>query len=165
MTNRADWEKSDMQRQDVVKLVKDLVDAQKRGVLATAGEEGAYASLMAYVALKGGQEIAFATEHDTQKYRNLRRDQDVAMLIDNRDDEDTAPGDIMTVTAIGRVRLAASDRSRRLRGELAERHPRLESFLMQNSCEVFVLGVRAYRVVGRFQAGNGLETVIHGEEL
>ncbi len=154
-----------MERHDVVKMVKDLVETQTRGVLATAGESGAYASLMAYVSVNGGQGMAFATERDTQKYRNLGRDQDVAMLIDNRSDENTAPDDIMTATAIGSADPVLAECDDDMRGRLAESHPRLKQFLMEDNCVVFTLNVSTYRVVGHFQAGNELETVIHGDEL
>ncbi|MFW6279537.1 MAG: pyridoxamine 5'-phosphate oxidase family protein [Planctomycetota bacterium] len=150
----------------IAAMVSDFVENQRYGVLATSGTKGTYASLMAYAPADGGRRIVYATERDTRKYDNMRGDEEVALLIDDRAAAGKGPEEVMTVTAIGRAQRCSSDRrEEEHRRRLVERHPGLEDFLMKDECEVMVLNVREFRVVGHFQTGEEVDMILRGDEL
>lgn len=148
-----------------VDAVRDLLETQGRGVLATAGEGGSHASLMMFAAQEGGRGLIFATMRATRKFENLRQDPRAAILIDNRTEVGGESGKIMTVTARGEVRECDEAERPGLAASLVERHPSLGEFVREEGCAVMVLEVDHYRVVGRFRTGEDLEGKVGAEEL
>jgi nitroimidazol reductase NimA-like FMN-containing flavoprotein (pyridoxamine 5'-phosphate oxidase superfamily) len=131
--------------------LKALLDSQKLAVLATHREGQPYGSLVSFVATEDMKQILFATTRSTRKYENLTADPRVALLIDNRSNEDADIHEATAVTATGRAEeLAGADRQRFLRLYL-ERHPYLEDFVNSPTCALLRVTVHTYYLVNRFQ--------------
>ncbi|MCU0722337.1 MAG: pyridoxamine 5'-phosphate oxidase family protein [Planctomycetes bacterium] len=64
--------------------VRRLLEKQSLCVLCTSGEEGPHASLVAFAAVANLRQMVFATPKATRKYRNLKRDPRVSLLVDDR---------------------------------------------------------------------------------
>lgn len=67
--------------------IKELLDKQKLGVLATQGEKYPYNTLVAYAFSEDLRYIFFATMKHTRKYTNLMKHPHVSILIDSRTNE------------------------------------------------------------------------------
>lgn len=138
--------------EDVVKVIRRLVDSQLYGVLCTQGQGQPYGSLVAYALTPELDSAVFATQKATRKYRLLTECAHVALVIDNRS---AFPGklmDVEAVTATGRAHEVPTgsefDRWSRL---LIDRHPYLSTFVCSESCSLFRIDIVRYLYVTRFQ--------------
>ncbi|MDI6797621.1 MAG: pyridoxamine 5'-phosphate oxidase family protein [Desulfatibacillaceae bacterium] len=61
-----------------------IIASQNSCVLATTGLEGPYTSLMAYAPIDGGRRLVLVMEKGSKKYRNLKHDSRVSILVDTR---------------------------------------------------------------------------------
>ncbi len=132
-------------------IIRELLAAQRLGVLSTQSKGEPHASLVAFVSAEDLKSLLFATPRTTRKYTNLMADSRAALLIDNRANQDSDFRTAMAVTAKGIAReLREGDRKRSVELYLA-RHPQLEEFVRAPSCALMALAVHTYQVVKRFQ--------------
>ncbi len=140
--------------QDTSKLRKTLealFDSQRLGVLATYGGGQPYSSLVAFAATNDLKYLVFATTRATRKYANLSAESRVAMLVDNRSNQDSDFHRAIAVTALGTAKeVKESERDRFLRLYLAK-HPYLEEFVNSPICALLKVSVDRYYMVSRFQ--------------
>jgi nitroimidazol reductase NimA-like FMN-containing flavoprotein (pyridoxamine 5'-phosphate oxidase superfamily) len=133
------------------KKLKDLFASQRLGVLATYGEGQPYSSLVAFVATNDLKYLVFATTRATRKYGNLLAESRVALLVDNRSNQDTDFHRAIAVTALGNAKeVKETERDRFLRLYLAK-HPYLEEFVNAPTCALLKMSVDRYYMVNRFQ--------------
>jgi hypothetical protein len=111
-------------------LLDEMLRSQRLAVLSTAGPGGApYSNLVSFAALDPAR-LLFATTRATRKYGNLKLDARVALLVDNRQNEEADFH--AALAAIGKF-------------------PYLEDFVRAPSCAFFRVDVTRYIVVTRFQ--------------
>ncbi len=126
--------------------MKELVLANNTCVLATTTENKPHCSLMAYVADEGCDEIHMATHHDTRKYRNLRQNPNVSLLIDTRAQN---PGeereDEKALTVAGKFQPIEDEEKRRLvLKKMREVHPHLKDFFQDRGVVFFSVKVESF---------------------
>lgn len=141
---------TDSDSQPVEKL-RELLDGQLLGVLATQHDGAPYTNLVAFVPVNGIRRLVFATARSTRKYRNLSADGRASMLIDNRDNTPGDFADAAAGTAVGVCREVEGEELGAMTGALLKRHPQLTSFVTSPSCAVMVLDVELFVFVWRFQ--------------
>jgi nitroimidazol reductase NimA-like FMN-containing flavoprotein (pyridoxamine 5'-phosphate oxidase superfamily) len=140
--------------------LKALLESQRLAVLATHREGQPYGSLVSFVATEDMKQVLFATTRSTRKYENLTADARVALLIDNRSNQDSDIHEATAVTATGRAEeIEGSDKKRFLRLYL-ERHPYLRDFVNSPTCALLRVRVETYYLVNRFQE----VTELHAEK-
>ena len=133
------------------KTLKDLFASQRLGVLATYGRGQPYNSLVAFAATNDLKHLLFGTTRATRKYANLSTESRVALLVDNRSNQDTDFHRAIAVTALGKAEeVKASERNRLLKLYLAK-HPYLEEFVNSPTCALLKVSVDRYYMVNRFQ--------------
>ena len=133
------------------KTLKGLFKSQRLGVLATYGGGQPYSSLVAFVATDDLKHLLFATTRATRKYANLSAESRVAMLVDNRSNQDTDFHRAIAVTALGKAEeVKGSEREHFLKLYLAK-HPYLEEFVNSPTCALLKVSVDRYYMVTRFQ--------------
>ncbi|MFB0505565.1 MAG: pyridoxamine 5'-phosphate oxidase family protein [Thermodesulfobacteriota bacterium] len=133
------------------KTLKDLFRSQRLGVLATYGRRQPYSSLVAFAATNDLKYLVFATTRATRKYANLSMESQVALLVDNRSNQDTDFHRAIAVTALGKAEeVKESERDRFLTLYLAK-HPYLEEFVNAPTCALLKVSVDRYYMVKRFQ--------------
>ena len=133
------------------KVVKNLFDSQQLGVLATYGEGQPYSSLVAFAATNDLKYLVFATTRATRKYANLSAESRVALLVDNRSNQDSDFHSAVAVTALGNAEeVKESERDRFLRLYIAK-HPYLEEFVNSPPCALLKVSVQKYYMARRFQ--------------
>lgn len=125
---------------DVPDEVRNLLLGQELCVLATVFVDIPHTSLMGYTASPDCRRLYMATEADTKKVANIRRNPNVAVLVDSRQQAlDQGQGLSLTVKGLCRVLTEGPERDFAL-AELGRRDY-LDSLFKKG--EVSVLEVRA----------------------
>jgi nitroimidazol reductase NimA-like FMN-containing flavoprotein (pyridoxamine 5'-phosphate oxidase superfamily) len=87
---------------ELKKLLKNVFELQKFGVLSTHDQGQPYATLVAFITNKEF-DIIFATTRTTRKYRQIAADSRAAMLIDNRRNSSFDIANAVAITGSGEV--------------------------------------------------------------
>lgn len=137
--------------EDVRRRIAHVLESQKLAVLATQRNGQPYSSLMAFAHTPDLTRIVVATGKATRKHMNLLQQARVSLLIDTRSNTEMDFHAAAAVTVIGdAVPLPEADREDY--GSLYLRHhPYLERFLQSPSTVMFLIKVRHYLIVSRFQ--------------
>jgi nitroimidazol reductase NimA-like FMN-containing flavoprotein (pyridoxamine 5'-phosphate oxidase superfamily) len=111
----------------MLKKIQTLVKSRLHLVLATAGQMGPHASLMAFAAAADASEFWLATAKNTRKFENLQTDPRASLLID---DSATPGGPRFAVVVAARLAPFATPADEaEARRELLARHPDLAGLL------------------------------------
>lgn len=132
-------------------LLRGLFAGQRLAVLATQDQGQPHTSLVAFAASEDLRHLVFATPRSTRKYAHLSRDPRVALLIDNRSNEEADFQHAVAVTAAGTVRDLEDDRRQELLALYTARHPGLEAFVRTPTTALLDVAVTAYFLVTAFQ--------------
>jgi nitroimidazol reductase NimA-like FMN-containing flavoprotein (pyridoxamine 5'-phosphate oxidase superfamily) len=132
--------------------IVELLRGQRFAVLATDSEIGPYANLVAFWAAEDLSHIVFATLRATRKFNHLVTHPRVALLFDNRSNQDLDIGQAMAVTATGTAR-EVTDADARIAAvdEYLAKHPHLKTFISSPGCAIVKVDIDAYYVVTHFQ--------------
>jgi heme iron utilization protein len=128
-----------------------LLMTQRLGVLSTQKGGQPYASLVALAATDDIKHLLFATRRGTRKYANLLENGRVAVLVDNRSNEESDFHDAIAATATGIARELTGSEKEALVGHYVKKHPHLNDFVSASPCAFFKISVDTYYVVTRFQ--------------
>ena len=134
-----------------MEILRDLLERQLLGVLATHHDGEPYTSLVGFAVTGDLKQMLFATGKTTRKRANLVADARASMLVDNRTNRPADFAEASAATAVGVVEeVSDAGRSEFDRLFLAK-HPHLEAFVRSPSCVPLRLQVSVYMVVTRFQ--------------
>ena len=131
--------------------LKELLESQPLGVLATQNRGQPYTSLVAFASSDELRSLFFATTRSTRKYVNLSGDSRVAMLVDNRYNKASDFRWAKAVTAVGKAEELEPQRSKKRLAIYLAKHPHLEDFVSSPSCAFLRIQVSTYYLVTRFQ--------------
>ena len=132
-------------------FLKNLFSSQRLAVLATQSQEQPYGNLVAFVATNDLRHLLFATTRATRKYSNISENPRVAMVIDNRSNQEADFHQAAAVTATGVVKeVEGSEKEILLRLYLSG-HPYLKDFVSSPTCALLRMNVETYYVVRQFQ--------------
>lgn len=108
---------------------------------------------MAFALAPGDPAVLFATPRGSRKYRNLRADPRVSLLLDTRGERDRDYGGAEAVTLLGRaVALRAGSSAWRMaKAALAAKHPVLAAFLDARTTALVRVEIEEAVHVGGFQ--------------
>jgi nitroimidazol reductase NimA-like FMN-containing flavoprotein (pyridoxamine 5'-phosphate oxidase superfamily) len=138
-------------RESLEKLLRNLLNTQRLGVLATHNPEGPHTSLVAFAATNDLKNLLFATTRSTRKYANLVVNARVAMLVDNRSNDVSDFRKAMAVTATGRAREVPEHLLEKFLAVYLNKHPYLRDFVAAPTCALLRIEVDKYSAVNRFQ--------------
>ena len=134
-------------RSEIPDTIRRVLEQNRLAVLATQRNGQPHASLIAFTPLEGLRFLAFATYRDTLKYKSIREDRRVAILIEDREGDARRSDRRLVLTAVGEaIKTPEEDRQPHIVTHLA-RHPDLERFLSSPDCEFVRVAVHAYQVV------------------
>jgi len=132
-------------------FLKNLFPSQKLAVLATQSKKQPYGNLVAFVATKDLKHLLFATTRGTRKYTNISENPRVAMVMDNRSNQEADFHQAAAVTATVVVKeVKGSEKGTLLRLYLSG-HPYLKDFVSSPTCALLKMNVETYYVVRQFQ--------------
>ena len=136
---------------ELEKLLRRLFSGQLLAVLGTQSPNGPYGSLVAFYASDDLKHLLFATTRSTRKYANLIQTPQVAMVIDNRSNEEGDFHEAIAVTATGHVKEVAGTERDRFEALYLAKHPGLSDFIQSPACALLKMEVRTYYIVRKFQ--------------
>lgn len=131
--------------------IRDLLFSQKLAVLSTYNKGQPYANLVAFVTDEALKHIYFATPLATRKFKNIKAEPRVAMLIDSRSNLDADFHHAMAVTATGRTKVVKKEAYPHILAMYIAKHPYLEGFVKSPSTELVCIIVKTYYLVKNFQ--------------
>ncbi|NTW65036.1 MAG: pyridoxamine 5'-phosphate oxidase family protein [Nitrospirae bacterium] len=137
---------------DVLARLKRLDRTQRHAVLATTGRTGPLVSLIAFVLTNDSKGVVFATPTSTAKYRNMRKDSKVSLLIDTRENNrrDYLKAEAMTI--FGRAKeIKEGPQWAELATLLASKHKELEPFIAAPTTALIRVTISRCVHVGKFQ--------------
>jgi heme iron utilization protein len=131
--------------------LRELFASQRLAVLATDHGGQPYVSLVAFAASDDMRQILFATNRDTRKFANLKANNRVSLLIDNRSNLVADFSSAIAVTLIGAgEELAEAERPVGEALYLAK-HPHLAEFVTSHGCALVRVQLKSCYLVSRFQ--------------
>jgi nitroimidazol reductase NimA-like FMN-containing flavoprotein (pyridoxamine 5'-phosphate oxidase superfamily) len=136
---------------ELKQTLSELLSTQKLAVLSSYGNEQPYASLVAFAATDDLKHIVFATARATRKYDNLSSESKVALLIDNRSNDEKDFSHAAAATALGNAEEVSSPQRESFLEIYLGKHPHLKEFVSSPSCALLKVRVQKYYVVSRFQ--------------
>ena len=143
--------------------IRALVQTQRFAVLSTRQHDGhPYASLVAFFASADLKQVVFCTLRSTRKFANLEGEKRVALLVDNRSNDETDLQQAAAITVLGSCGEAQGDERSRLAERFLDRHPAMAEFVNSPNCAVMKVDIRCYYLVTRFQ--NVIELHVEGGE-
>ena len=83
------------------KLIKDLANTQYFAVLSSVGEGQPYSNLVSFAITTDLKSLIFVTDRNTRKYRNIKENNKVALIIDNRTNQPSDVTQAIAITVIG----------------------------------------------------------------
>lgn len=132
-------------------ILKELCSNQPLAVLATAADSAPYANLVAVAFTPDLRRLFFATSRTTRKWRNLTKNPQVSLLLDNRSNRIEDFNQAAAATILGTAgELLGVDREEGQNLYLA-RHPHLADFLTAPGCALFRVTIDKIYLVTRFQ--------------
>ena len=139
------------QKAELEKILRRLFSGQLLAVLGTQSRNGPYGSLVAFYASDDLKHLLFATTRSTRKYANLIQTPQVAMVIDNRSNEEGDFQEAIAVTATGNVKEVTGAERDRFEALFLAKHPGLSDFIQSPTCALLKIKVRTYYIVRKFQ--------------
>ncbi len=95
--------------------------------------------------------LLFATSRATQKFANISKNPKVAMVIDNRSNQESDFHQAAAVTAIGVAKEVLGREKARFQRLYLSKHPYLKDFISSPTCALLKGEVETYIDVNRFQ--------------
>lgn len=132
-------------------FLKDLFSSQRLAVLATQNRKQPYGNLVAFMATNDLKHLLFATTRATRKYANISGNPRIAMVVDNRSNQEADFHQAAAVTATGVVKEVEGSERERFQKLYLSRHPYLKEFVSSPTCALLKMEVETYYVVNRFQ--------------
>ena len=132
-------------------ILQDLFLNQRLAVLSTQRNGAPYGNLVAFSSADELTKLVFVTPRATRKFSNITADNRVAVLIDNRSNDNLDFSNAVAVTATGRAFDLKSTEKDRLLENYLLKHPHLTEFAKSPSCAVISVEVETYYCVYRFQ--------------
>jgi heme iron utilization protein len=115
--------------EELTRLIKNHLDSQLFGVLATQSQEQPYTNLIAFAEAGHLRNIIFVTARNTRKYNNALNSKSVALLIDNRTNQASDLHSALAITALGSIDEVIGGEKDRLSEIYLSKHPGLKNFL------------------------------------
>ncbi len=133
------------------KFLKDLFSSQRLAVLATQSRGRPYGNLVAFMATDDLKHLLFATTRATRKFTNISRNPRIAMVVDNRSNQESDFHQAAAVTATGVVKEIEGPEKEPFQRLYLSKHPYLKEFVSSPTCALLKVEVETYTIVNRFQ--------------
>ena len=131
--------------------LRRLLTSQKFAVLSTQEQDHPYLNLVAFAETGDLRTILFATTRATRKYANISSKSGVALLVDNRSNDERDIRDAMAVTIIGSACEVTEREREALNRVYLDKQPHMKDFLSSPATALIKVDVESYILVNRFQ--------------
>lgn len=124
--------------------VRRLLRTQRFAVLATSSGAGPHASLIAFAPVDEGGSIVFLTPRHSAKFRNICRNPNVSMVIDERPGSGVEIEGACGMTVTGTVRALTRAESASASAAFFRRHREFRRYLKQEDVVLLRIEVNRY---------------------
>jgi heme iron utilization protein len=145
---------------DLSDLVKKVLNTQRFAVLSTQSEGQPYTNLIAFAETENLNTLIFVTNKNTRKYANSLLNKKVAVLVDNRTNQESDIAGAVAVTAIGKIEEAAASNLKPLSVIYLAKQSQLKDFLNKPSNALMKISVTEY-IVATFDSVRHLPVQNH----
>ncbi|MFP4236952.1 MAG: pyridoxamine 5'-phosphate oxidase family protein [Desulfonatronovibrio sp.] len=128
----------------MLEMIKHIIMNNDLAVLATSAENKPYCSLMAYVAGDDGRKIYMLTRKDSRKFRNIKTNPKVCLMVDTRANHNKDRAKVKALTISGTCcPVSASDQSALL-DQLLYTHPQLKTLARYRDAVVMEVAAESF---------------------
>ena len=127
--------------------IEHIINSCGFAVLATESNGQPHVSLIAITPLENCRHLVFATYRNSLKYRNIKDNNKVAVLIENVDANEKDLKERMVLTVIGHTEEISLTGNEEVYREHVKRHPGMESFMLSSDCTLIKVIAQSYQVV------------------
>jgi uncharacterized pyridoxamine 5'-phosphate oxidase family protein len=143
-----------MEKQNAIKeYIEDLLKVSRFAVLATEGGGQPHASLIAITPFGNSRQLIFATYRNTLKFRNLAKNNKVAILIESSYVNMKGLKESAVLTIIGHTQEISNEENEAAFQAHLKRHPEMESFMHSSDCAIIEVIAHSFQVV------NGIDDI------
>ena len=128
-------------------LINKIVNTQYFAVLNSVGEGQPYSNLVSFAITDDLKSLVFITDRNTRKYRNIKGNNHLSLLVDNRTNQPSDITQAIAITVIGTAREEVTSRDRYQVIFLA-RHPQLKQFVDNPNSALILVTVSEYIIAG-----------------
>ena len=129
------------------KLLKCILTSQYFAVLNSLSEGLPYSNLVSFATTDDLKSLVFTTDRNTRKYRNIRENNNISLLIDNRINQPSDLDRAVAITVIGTSQEVSTNNSN-LKAIFLRKHPHLKQFVDQLNTALILVTVREYIIAG-----------------
>lgn len=124
-----------------------ILSTSRFAVLATEGNGQPHTSLIAITSVENFSQLIFATYRNTLKYRNLRQNNKVAVLVEGEHVNSKGLKESVVLTIIGHTQEINIEENEASFQAHLKQHPELESFMHSPDCALILVITKTYQVV------------------
>ena len=128
-------------------LIKEVISTQYFAVLNSVGEGQPYSNLVSFAITDDLKSLIFVTNRNTRKYRNIKENNNVSILIDNRANQPSDVTKATAITVIGTAREELNNKSS-CQAILLAKHPQLQHFIDNPHNALILVNVSEYIIAG-----------------
>ena len=128
-------------------LLEKVLNTQYFAVLNTLGEGLPYSNLVSFTVTENLRALVFVTNRNTRKYKNIKENNNISLLIDNRTNQPSDVSQAIAITAIGTACEEVENRSS-LQAIFLARHPQLKQFVDDQNNAIMLVTVSEYIIAG-----------------
>jgi heme iron utilization protein len=131
--------------------IRNLLNSQKFAVLSTQEPHRPYLNLVAFSETGDLRTILFATTRATRKYANIASKSGVALLVDNRSNNEADIREAIALTILGNACEVPQSQKEELERVYLQKQPQMKKFVSSPSTALIKIDVEAYIFVSRFE--------------
>ena len=128
-------------------LINKIVNTQYFAVLNSVGEGQPYSNLVSFAITDDLKSLVFITDRNTRKYRNIKENNHLSLLIDNRTNQPSDITQAIAITVIGTAREEVTSRDS-YQVIFLTRHPQLKQFVDNPNSALILVTVSEYIIAG-----------------
>ena len=126
-----------------MQLLKEVIGTQYFAVLNSVGKGQPYSNLVSFAITDDLKALVFGTNRNTRKYGNIKENNNIALLIDNRTNQPSDFSRAIAITVIGSAREEIEQRDK-LKAIFLARHSQLQRFIDDPDNALILVTVREY---------------------
>ncbi len=128
--------------------IRALFKSQKLAVLSTFNQDQPYSNLVAFAETRDCKSLIFATNRNTNKYRNLLKNRSVSLLIDDRTNLSGDFNQNLAITVLGLAEEVSSDEKPSFKDLLISKNPNIKGFVNGADNTLFKVTISDYISAG-----------------
>jgi nitroimidazol reductase NimA-like FMN-containing flavoprotein (pyridoxamine 5'-phosphate oxidase superfamily) len=129
------------------RLLKKIISSQYFAVLNSVGDGHPYSNLVAFAITSDLKSLVFITGRNTRKYRNIKENNGISILIDNRTNQPSDITNAKAITVIGTAHEETENKNA-LQALFLDRHPGLRQFALLPDNAMILVTIQEYIIAG-----------------